>query len=81
MWYSKICNGEHTPINIALYAFGIGICLGLGLGLASFSNDHLWFGLHWVALATFHMLEYVITALFNPKRVNLECMQIAFKLF
>ena len=73
----RLFDGENTPQNISSYGFLLGIACGGGLVFAFLSNNSSWqvpqFGLFLTALAFFHFLEYLATALFNPDKLTLDC--------
>lgn len=73
----RLFDGENTPQNISSYGFLLGIVCGGGLVFAFMSNSSTWhvpqFGLFLTALALFHFLEYLATALFNPDKLTLDC--------
>lgn len=73
----RLFDGENTPQNISTYGFLLGIACGGGLVFAFLSNSSTWhvpqFGLFLAALALFHFLEYLATALFNPDKLTLDC--------
>ncbi|KAI8147518.1 Isoprenylcysteine carboxyl methyltransferase family-domain-containing protein [Fennellomyces sp. T-0311] len=72
---AKLFDGSNSPQNISIYGFLLGIVCGGGLMFA-WQGDPAWhmpqFGLFLAALATFHFLEYLATALFNPDTLTLD---------
>ncbi|KAJ8654877.1 hypothetical protein O0I10_009442 [Lichtheimia ornata] len=76
----RLFDGENTPQNISSYGFLLGIACGGGLVFAFLSNSSSWhvpqFGLFLAALALFHFLEYLATALFNPDKLTLDSFLI-----
>ncbi|KAI9298502.1 ICMT-domain-containing protein [Neoconidiobolus thromboides FSU 785] len=64
--------GDHIPATIAVYASFAGILIGFGLSFALFVSGYRAFGMYVMALGGFHLLEYLITAIFNPRRVKLD---------
>ncbi|KAJ1942304.1 farnesyl cysteine-carboxyl methyltransferase [Linderina macrospora] len=76
-WYTPIVALDyemHSAHNIALTACGLGILIGLGLSaLATLGFTHFGIlGLYVALAATYHMLEYLSVAMYNPTRVTME---------
>ncbi|KAI8335043.1 Isoprenylcysteine carboxyl methyltransferase family-domain-containing protein [Chlamydoabsidia padenii] len=74
----RLLDGENTPQNIALYGFVLGILCGGGL-IYALVSDTTWppqMGYFLCALALFHFLEYLATALFNPDKLSLDSFLI-----
>ncbi|RIA94507.1 farnesyl cysteine-carboxyl methyltransferase, mediates the carboxyl methylation step during C-termin [Glomus cerebriforme] len=67
-----IFDGRHTPQNISSYSFCFGIIFGGCLALAYYSETIPQLGIFFSALALFHELEYMMTALFKPDTINLD---------
>ena len=67
-----IYDGKHTPQNISLYSFCFGIAFGGCLAIAYYSETIPQLGIFFAALALFHELEYMLTALFKPDIVGLD---------
>ncbi|TPX43513.1 protein-S-isoprenylcysteine O-methyltransferase [Synchytrium endobioticum] len=69
-----IFNDEHTPPNVALYSAGCGIIIGIGImmGLCLAEDGWSGFGFFLAAVAAFHLLEYLPTAMFHPGTVGLN---------
>ncbi|KAL0090906.1 Isoprenylcysteine carboxyl methyltransferase family-domain-containing protein [Phycomyces blakesleeanus] len=75
----RLLDGENSPQNIALYGFLLGmVCSGglllVILGKLEWNIQHL--GIYIAALALFHFLEYIATALFNPDKLSLDSFLI-----
>ncbi|KAI9492462.1 Isoprenylcysteine carboxyl methyltransferase family-domain-containing protein [Zychaea mexicana] len=72
---AKLFDGSNSPQNISTYGFLLGIVCGGGLVFAMLCEPK-WeipqFGLFLAALALFHFLEYLATALFNPDTLTLD---------
>lgn len=71
-WRSQWAQGDHVAPNIALYSVLAGALIGSGL-MGFFFTSHRAFGLYLFSLGIFHLFEYLTTAIFNPKRVKLDC--------
>jgi hypothetical protein len=69
---AAILDGEHTPQNVALYAFATGALFGGSLAVAYFSPSIPQLGVFLAALAIFHISEYILTAMFNPEKLGLD---------
>ncbi|CAI2173109.1 2435_t:CDS:2 [Funneliformis geosporum] len=69
---SLILDGRHTPQNISLYSFCFGIAFGGCLAIGYFSDTIPQLGIFLAALALFHELEYMMTALFKPDIISLD---------
>lgn len=72
----RLFDGENTPQNISTYGFLLGLVCGGGLLFAVLcdpSRQPPQFGIFLAALALFHFLEYLATALFNPDKLTLDC--------
>ncbi|CAG8651596.1 5477_t:CDS:2 [Funneliformis caledonium] len=67
-----ILDGRHTPQNISLYSFCFGIAFGGCLTIGYFSDTIPQLGIFLAALALFHELEYMMTALFKPDLISLD---------
>jgi protein-S-isoprenylcysteine O-methyltransferase len=73
--HGRLLDGENTPQNIALYGFVLGMICGGGL-IYGLISDATWppqMAYFLCALALFHFLEYLATALFNPDKLSLDC--------
>lgn len=70
---ARLFDGTNSPQNIATYGFLLGIVGGGGLMFALLSGSTPQFGYFLAALALFHFLEYLATALFNPHKLSLDC--------
>lgn len=69
-----IFDGRNTAQNISVYGFLLGMVCSAGLMFALLGNSEMpHFGIFLAALALFHFLEYVATALFNPDKLSLDC--------
>ncbi|KAI8827165.1 Isoprenylcysteine carboxyl methyltransferase family-domain-containing protein [Fimicolochytrium jonesii] len=60
-----IFDGQHTPQNIAAHAYLIGVLHGVGLVLGLYSENYRGLGFFLNALAMFHILEYLMTAMYG----------------
>ena len=73
---ANLFDGSNSPQNISTYGFLLGIICGGGIVFAMICEPK-WeipqFGLFLAALALFHFLEYLATALFNPDTLTLDC--------
>jgi protein-S-isoprenylcysteine O-methyltransferase len=67
-----IFDGRHTPQNISLYSFCFGVIFGGCLLIAYYSETFSQLGILFTALALFHELEYLMTALFKPDIISLD---------
>ncbi|RUS22638.1 hypothetical protein BC937DRAFT_88185 [Endogone sp. FLAS-F59071] len=67
-----IFDGENSPQNISVYGFLLGAVFGGSALFVAFNRDVPQIGLFLAALALFHVLEYVATALFNPHKLTLD---------
>lgn len=65
----------NLPHEVTETSFGLGILLGVALGSLPFMHFKP-FNIYIIALATFHFLEYYITAKYNPKKVNSQSFLI-----
>lgn len=68
-----IFDGENSPQNISVYGFLLGAIFGGSALFVAFNRDVPQIGLFLAALALFHVLEYIATALFNPHKLTLDC--------
>lgn len=69
-----IFDGRNTPQNISVYGFLLGMVCSAGLMFAIMGKSKMpQFGIFLAALALFHFLEYIATALFNPHKLSLDC--------
>lgn len=72
--------GSHTPANIALYAFALGNFGGFGLAfwlILWYFNSSWWaLGSFFAFVALLHLLEYVYTAVYNPRHCSLDSFLI-----
>jgi hypothetical protein len=69
-----IFDGKNTPQNISVYGFLIGMVCSAGIMFAVMGSGKIpHFGIFLAALALFHFLEYIATALFNPHKLSLDC--------
>ncbi|CAG8457893.1 10200_t:CDS:2 [Paraglomus brasilianum] len=71
-----ILDGQHTPQNIALHGFIVGSLFGLGIGISLYSEKLFQLGLFIAALGLFHVLEYLLTAMFNADKLSLDTFLI-----
>ncbi|TPX72332.1 hypothetical protein SpCBS45565_g00607 [Spizellomyces sp. 'palustris'] len=60
-----IFDGEHTPQNIAAYAYLLGCAHGFGVAVGLFSPNIAGLGFFIAMLALFHTLEYICTAMYR----------------
>ncbi len=67
-----ILDGRHTPQNISLYSFCFGATFGGCLVIGYYSETIPQLGVFLAALALFHELEYMMTALFKPDGLSLD---------
>ena len=67
-----IFDGRNTPQNISLYSFCLGTAFGGCFLVAYYSETFPHLGIFFAALALFHELEYLMTALFNPDMISLD---------
>lgn len=67
-----IFDGRHTPQNISSYSFSFGAVFGVCLAIGYYSETIPQLGIFLSALALFHELEYMMTALFKPDIVSLD---------
>ncbi|KAI9474020.1 MAG: Isoprenylcysteine carboxyl methyltransferase family-domain-containing protein [Benjaminiella poitrasii] len=68
-----IFDGKNSPQNISVYGFLLGMVCSAGLMFACVSNTAIpQFGIFLAALALFHFLEYIATALFNADKLTLD---------
>ncbi|CAG8696313.1 4724_t:CDS:2, partial [Ambispora leptoticha] len=67
---------SHTPRNIALYSFLIGTTFGIGISIAVASNTMPQLGMFLAALAFFHIMEYLLTAMVNSDKLSLDAFLI-----
>jgi|GEM_PF-6645091 len=65
-------DGRHTPQNISLYSYCFGAAFGGCLAIAYYSETISQLGLFFAALALFHELEYMMTALIQPDIISLD---------
>ncbi|KAJ2500180.1 farnesyl cysteine-carboxyl methyltransferase [Coemansia sp. RSA 1972] len=74
-WYTPVAaiDTTHTAHNIALTACALGIAMGAGLSMAYVCGWSTWgvFGMYVVLVSTYHMLEYLSVALYNPERLEM----------
>jgi protein-S-isoprenylcysteine O-methyltransferase len=69
-----IFDGRNTPQNISVYGFLLGMVCSAGIMFAMIGDSEMpHFGIFLAALALFHFLEYIATALFNPDKLSLDC--------
>ncbi|OBZ82331.1 Protein-S-isoprenylcysteine O-methyltransferase [Choanephora cucurbitarum] len=69
----RLFDGENTPQNIAVYGFLLGMLCCAGFMFAILASTAIpQFGLFLSALALFHFLEYLATALFNADKLTLD---------
>jgi hypothetical protein len=82
MTFRALGNGDNSPANIALYAFGLGIWFGIGSISIVVFPQHQWLGLFTLCLTCFHWMEYMITALYNQAKLELGCKyRISFSIY
>ncbi|PKK79788.1 farnesyl cysteine-carboxyl methyltransferase [Rhizophagus irregularis] len=67
-----IFDGRHTPQNISSHSFFFGAVFGVCLAIGYYSETIPQLGVFLSALALFHELEYMMTALFKPDIVSLD---------
>ncbi|KAJ3036120.1 hypothetical protein HK097_003923, partial [Rhizophlyctis rosea] len=67
-----IFDNQHSPQNIAAYAYLLGCGVGLGIGMAWLCPTLRGFGVFLAALGVFHTLEYLTTAMYQQGRVGLS---------
>ncbi|TPX30745.1 protein-S-isoprenylcysteine O-methyltransferase [Synchytrium microbalum] len=69
-----ILDGEHTPPNVALYSAACGLVVGIGatIGVSTSDSGASGIGFFIAALACFHLLEYLPTAMYHPDTVGLK---------
>jgi hypothetical protein len=71
---ARLLRGTNSPANVALTAWLLGIVVGLGLFVAVVNwIDWSTFGAFAASLGTFHLLEYLCTALYNPGLLTWNC--------
>lgn len=68
-------DGANSPQAIAIHAFGLGIAFGLG-GAIVWWCEARFFGCYLLALASFHFLEYWITAMYNGRKLTIDSFLI-----
>ncbi|OZJ06799.1 hypothetical protein BZG36_00160 [Bifiguratus adelaidae] len=73
---ATIFDGRNTPQNIASYGFFLGVLAGAGALIAYTYPGVQQLGIFCVALAVFHQMEYVATAMFNPNKLSLDSFLI-----
>jgi hypothetical protein len=66
-----VFDGANSPQNIAISAFGLGTVFGIGVA-CTLLTDQTQLGLLFTVLPVFHLSEYLITALYNPGRLNID---------
>lgn len=72
----RLFDGENTPQNISTYGFLLGMVCSGGIMFTILSDTKIpQFGIFLSALALFHFLEYLATALFNADKLSLDCKQ------
>ncbi|KAJ8328434.1 hypothetical protein BDV3_005680 [Batrachochytrium dendrobatidis] len=59
-------DGLHTCQNIASYAFCLGFVAGCGCAIGTFTVMFRGLGIFLASLTTFHIMEYITTAMFQP---------------
>jgi protein-S-isoprenylcysteine O-methyltransferase len=70
----ELFDGKNTPQNISVYGFILGMICSGGIMFTILSDTNIpHFGIFLSALALFHFLEYVATALFNADKLSLDC--------
>jgi hypothetical protein len=70
----RIFDGKNSPQNISAYGFLLGMVCSAGIMYAYNAKTEIpHFGIFLSALALFHFLEYIATALFNPDKLTLDC--------
>jgi hypothetical protein len=70
----RIFDGKNSPQNISAYGFLLGMVCSAGIMYAYNAKTEMpHFGIFLSALALFHFLEYIATALFNPDKLTLDC--------
>ncbi|KAI7888217.1 farnesyl cysteine-carboxyl methyltransferase, mediates the carboxyl methylation step during C-termin [Mucor mucedo] len=67
-----IFDGRNTPQNISVYGFLLGMVCSAGICFTMMGSNMPHFGFFLAALALFHFLEYIATALFNPDKLTLD---------
>ncbi|RHZ68262.1 hypothetical protein Glove_296g21 [Diversispora epigaea] len=68
----SIMTEHHSPQNISIYSFGFGTTFGISVVVAYCSESFMPLGIYMAALALFHELEYLLTALFNANKLSLD---------
>ncbi|RUP52150.1 farnesyl cysteine-carboxyl methyltransferase, mediates the carboxyl methylation step during C-termin, partial [Jimgerdemannia flammicorona] len=66
-----IFDANNSPQNISVYAFLLGSAFGASLTHAFYDRATPQLSIFLAALAIFHVLEYIATALFNPQKLTL----------
>lgn len=70
----QLFDGENSPQNISVYGFLLGMICSGGIMFTILSDTKIpQFGIFLSALALFHFLEYIATALFNADKLSLDC--------
>ncbi|CAG8659376.1 5311_t:CDS:2 [Ambispora gerdemannii] len=76
-YYSfPLLDRNHTPRNIAVYSFLIGATFGVGISVAVGSNTVPQLGGFLTALAFFHIMEYLLTAMVNADKLSMDAFLI-----
>lgn len=68
----SLLDGRNSPQNISIYSFGFGAMFGIFVTVVYYSETFSQLGIFLAALALFHELEYLITALFNAEKLSLD---------
>ncbi|KAI8445803.1 Isoprenylcysteine carboxyl methyltransferase family-domain-containing protein [Phakopsora pachyrhizi] len=65
---------DNTVQNVCCIAFLLGCCFTFNLNKAISNYHSKWFPLHiyFLTLTTFHLLEFLVTAIWNPTRVTVD---------
>lgn len=70
----RLFDGKNSPQNISVYGFLLGMVCSGGIMFTVLSDTKIpQFGIFLSALALFHFLEYLATALFNAEKLSLDC--------
>ncbi|CAG8480590.1 15747_t:CDS:2 [Cetraspora pellucida] len=73
---SLILDGRNTPQNISVYSFALGAVFSASVFVGWYSETFSQLGVFLAALALFHELEYLFTALFNSNILSLDSFLI-----
>jgi len=73
---AHIFDGENTPQNIAAYGFLLGALFGGSVVFAVYGGRFPQLTVYLAAIAVFHTMEYIATALFNANKLTLDSFLI-----